>query len=688
MKNHTPYINRDLSWLSFNARVLDEAADPKLPLYERIKFLAIYSSNLDEFYRVRVATINNLNKLQDEKINRNLKYEPEVILEKVKSIVANQLDTFGTILRETILPELKKEGLHLIYAKDEIPEAAFSTIRSYFRSRVLTYLQPVILGPSKNVFFENQQLYLLLKLTHNESRELFYAYLNIPSPPLERFFQLKTGDKWYFIFLDDIIRLNISFMFPGYTASDAFSIKLNRDADLQIDDEFSGDLIEKIKNHLEKRNIGAPSRLLFDHKMPFDMANSIINVAGLSEDEMVSGGRYHNLNDLFTLPNPKKPKLAIKEWPPIHKKVLESDLSIFKVIEKQDILLHFPYHTYDYVLRFFNEAAVDPNVTGINATFYRVASDSFIVNALISAAQNGKKVGVFVEVKARFDEENNLKWASKMEEAGINIIYSIPGLKVHAKVVLVNKTNPDGSKITYAFFGTGNFNEKTANIYTDHGLLTTSKKLTTELKRVFKYLGNQNTIPKFKHLLVSQFNIVDQFSAMINDEIKNVKSGKKGHILIKLNNLEDRRMIDLLYKASFAGVEITIIVRGICCLIPGFDPLGKNIKVIRLVDRYLEHSRIFVFHNGGRKKVFMGSADWMKRNLSDRIEIIFPIEDNTLRKEIIRYLAFQLNDNTKARILDSKLNNNVILNKHGALEIRAQYHIYEWLKEKEQKSSW
>lgn len=683
MKQHAPYINRDISWLSFNARVLDEASDPTLPLYERIKFLAIYSSNLDEFYRVRVATINNINKLQDKKINKNLTYEPKVILEKIKSTVAGQLDNFGAILRETILPELRKEGLHLIYDKSEIPETALSTIRSYFRSRVLTYLQPVVLGPSKKVFLKNQHLYLLLKLTHNENRELFYAYLNIPSPPLDRFFSLKTGNNWYFIFLDDIIRLNISFMFPGYTVSEAFSIKLNRDADLQIDDEFSGDLIEKIKSHLEKRDIGAPSRLLFDSKMPFDMANAIMNVSGLSDDEMVEGGRYHNLNDLFTLPNPRKPKLNIKKWPPIHKKILESDLSIFNVIEKQDILLHFPYHTYDYVLRFFNEAAVDPNVSEIHATFYRVASDSFIVNALISASQNGKKVVVFVEVKARFDEENNLKWASRMEEAGINIIYSIPGLKVHAKAVLVNKTNPNGNKITYAFFGTGNFNEKTADIYTDHGLLTTSKKLTTELKRVFKYLNNQNTIPKFKHLLVSQFNIIDQFSALIMQEIKNVNSGRKGHILIKLNNLEDRRMIDKLYKASFAGVEITIIVRGICCLIPGLEPMGKNIKVIRLVDRYLEHSRIFVFHNGGRKKVFMGSADWMKRNLSDRIEIIFPIENNRLRKEIIRYLAFQLNDNTKARILDSKLNNIVILNKHGTPRIRAQYHIYEWLKNNE-----
>ncbi len=683
MENQTLYFNRDISWLSFNARVLDEASDRSLPLYERIKFLAIYSSNLDEFYRVRVATINSLQKLKKEKLNKKLNFDPEKLHKKIKTIVANQLDDFGSTLRKNIIPELKKEGLNLVYNKNEIPEAAYSAIRSYFQSRVLSYLQPVVLGSSQKAFLQNTQLYLLLKLTHNETRELFYAYINIPSPPLERYFTFQFKNQWYFIFLDDIIRLNINFMFPGYSASEAFSIKLNRDADLHIDDEFTGDLIDKIRTHLSKRKIGAPSRLLYDRSMPFDMVNTIMDVAQVSEDELVSGGRYHNLNDFFTLPNPKKPKLEIKKWQPIKKRVLENELSIFKAIESRDILLHFPYHSYDYVLRFFNEAAVDPNVTEINATFYRVASDSFIVNALISAARNGKKVHAFVEVKARFDEENNLKWASQMEQAGIKITYSIPGLKVHAKAVLVNKTESNGNKIAYGFLGTGNFNEKTANIYTDHGLLTTDKKLTTELKRVFRYLYNQTTIPRFKYLLVSQFNIRDQFNSLIDNEIENRKSGKKGHILIKVNNLEDRRMIDRLYQASLAGVEITIIVRSICCLIPGLKPYGNNIKIVRLVDRYLEHSRIFVFHNRGREKVFMGSADWMKRNLSDRIEVVFPINDDVLKKEVIRYLAFQLHDNTKARLLDKNLHNNVILNKNGAVNIRAQYHIYNWLKNKE-----
>ncbi|MCH8233281.1 MAG: polyphosphate kinase 1 [Bacteroidetes bacterium] len=684
MDKYSPYNNRDLSWLSFNGRVLEEAADISLPLYERIKFLAIYSSNLDEFYRVRVAGLKRFKALNKKRINKELNIDPDNNLEEIKVRVHRQLELFGTILTENILPGLRAHNIVLAYHKDEIPDEAGPSLSSYFKSRVLSYLQPVVLKPDEKAFLANRALYLMLKLTSVESGELFYAYVNIPVPPLDRFYHFQQHDTSYFIFLDDIIRLNLSFIFPGYNVSDGFCVKLNRDADLQIEDEFSGDLVEKIKTQLKKRNVGVPSRLLHDSNMPFDMLNVMMEATETGDEDLVPGGRYHNLHDLFTLPNPKDPEIAIRPWPAIRKHLLDKSMSIFNEIDKQDILFHFPYHSYDYVLRFFNEAAINPNVLEIKATFYRVAPDSFIVNALISAARNGKKVKAFIEVKARFDEENNLRWANKMKEAGVKITYSIPGLKVHAKAALVNKTDENGNIKSYAYLGTGNFNEKTAGIYADHGLLTAHKELTKEIDTVFKYIYRRKPIEKLNRLLVSQFNMTDRFNALIDREIENAKKGKKADILLKLNNIEDKKMIDRLYEAALAGVNIRLIIRGICCLKPGIKPLGNKIKAIRLVDRYLEHSRIFIFHNGGNPEVYMGSADWMQRNLYHRIEVIFPILDKSLKKEVISYIAFQLHDNTKARILDEELNNNVILSKNGTPEIRAQRHFYLWLKKKEE----
>lgn len=684
MDKYSSYNNRDLSWLSFNGRVLEEAADRSLPLYEQIKFLAIYSSNLDEFYRVRVARLKSFKALNKKKINKELNIDPDNNLEEIKVRVHRQLEFFGTILTENILPGLREHNIVLAYHKDEIPEEAGQLISSYFKSRVLSYLQPVILQPGEKAFLANRALYLMLKLTSVESGDLYYAYVNIPVPPLNRFFYYQQRETSYFIFLDDIIRQNLSFIFPGYNISDGFCVKLNRDADLQIDDEFSGDLVEKIKMRLKKRNVGAPSRLLYDSNLPFDMLNVMMEATETEDEDLVPGGRYHNLHDLFTLPNPKDPEFAIQPWAAIRKPLLDKSMSIFNEIDKQDILFHFPYHSYDYVLRFFNEAAVNPNVQEIKVTFYRVASDSFIVNALISAARNGKKVKAFIEVKARFDEENNLRWANKMKEAGVKITYSIPGLKVHAKVALVHKTDENGNLKSYAYLGTGNFNEKTAGIYADHGLLTTHEELTKEIDTVFKYLYRRKPIENLNLLLVSQFNMTDRFNALIDREIGYAKKGKKADILIKLNNIEDKKMIDRLYEAALSGVNIRLIIRGICCLKPGIKPLGNKIKAIRLVDRYLEHSRIFIFHNGGNPEVYMGSADWMQRNLYHRIEVIFPILDKNLKKELIIYIAFQLHDNTKARILDEDLNNIVILNKNGTREIRAQRHFYLWLKKKEE----
>jgi len=686
MENSSLFIDRDISWLSFNGRVLEEAADTSLPLYERIKFLAIYSSNLDEFYRVRVAGLRSLQKINKKKLNKKFDINPDKLIAEIKSKVGYQLDSFGNILRNSIQPELIRNNIRLIYDLSEIPDSLIPELNSYFRSRILSYLQPVMLRSGKKTFLTNRSLYLILKLLSESDHEIYYAIVNIPSPPLPRFFSTNSGGFRHFIFVDDIIRLNLEYIFPGFIISEAFAVKLNRDADLNIDDEYSGDLVQKMKDQLKKRNIGPASRFLYDSAMPEDMLTAVMEASEIEEDEVVTGGRYHNLHDFFELPNPLAPDLQIKSWPPIIKNELENTTSLFKKIEEKDILLNFPYHTYDYVLRFFNEAAIDPKVKEIKTTFYRVAADSFIVNALMSAARNGKKVQAFIEVKARFDEENNLRWAERMKEAGIRITYSIPGLKVHAKTALVKRLDANGKLRSFAFLGTGNFNEKTAGIYADHGLFTSNQDLNKELDSVFKYLYKRTPIKKLEHLLVSQFNMDTRFIEMIDREIEQARDGRKAEILVKLNNLEDPKMINKLYDASAAGVKVRLIVRGICCLKPGEAPYSSNIKIYRLVDRYLEHARVFVFHNGGKDEMYMGSADWMKRNLYHRIEVIFPILSPEIKDEIKAMIALQLNDNIKGRILDGAGDNIVILNKNNAPKIRAQRDFYLWLVKREKEN--
>ena len=682
-------IDRDISWLSFNERVLEEAGDHSVPLYDRIKFLGIYSSNLDEFYRVRVASIRSLKGLNKKKLKEQLDSDPESVLAEVGARVQRQQEQFGEYLQKQIIPELREQGIRLAYTAQDIPESAKAKLTSHFKSRVLSYLQPVIIRSGIKPFLSNQGLYLLLKIKQAKADDYQYAYINIPSPPLSRFYSFHDDPTGldHIVFIDDIIRLNLSTVFPGFTISEAFSIKLNRDADLLLGDEYTGDLVKKINQNLKKRSVGKPSRFLYDQVLPVDMLSQMMDAIGLEEEDLVPGGRYHNLSDLLSLPLPRRNDLVVAPWTPLLKDPLEKSESLFRYIDRNDVMLHFPYHSYDYVLRFFNEAAVDPRVKEIKATFYRVASDSFIVNALISAARNGKKVKAFIEVKARFDEANNLFWAERMKEAGIKITYSIPGLKVHAKAALIRMESKAGKSKFYAFLGTGNFNEKTAGIYADHGLLTSNRKLTRELDSLFKYLYKEKPMGGLKELLISQFNLVKRFSALVDAEIKNVKKGGKGHILVKVNNLEDPVMIDKLYEASMAGVKVRIIVRGICCLQPGVRPISEKIEVIRIVDRYLEHARVFVFHSGGKDLVYLGSADLMRRNLYRRIEVVFPVVDAGIKEEIMRMLAFQLHDNTKARRLDQDLNNNVILRKEGAPKIQAQRDFYFWLKNRESANS-
>lgn len=689
MTSSKQYFNRDVSWLSFNYRVLQEAQDESLPLADRLKFLAIYSSNLDEFFRVRVASIRSLAEMKKKKLRGQLDFNPREILQAIHDLVDQQQCEYGETFRKSILPGLRNQKI-ILYQGEPLLDVHHSEVNKFFRSKVLSYLQPVFIGTEKRAkskaqipSLKSRTLYFAVELrSKNASPDTptTFAYLNIPSDKLTRFIRLSPVKGYsYFLFIDDIIRFNLHSVFPGYKVIACFSFKLNRAEDMGLADEYDGDLVQKVKEQLDKRKIGIPIRFLYDTAMPTEILALFAKIFHFREEDLVPGGRYHNLSDLMKLPIAKWPELASPDLPPLDRTELECCESMFDAIDERDRIIHLPYHSYDPVLRFFNEAAIDPKVKEIKVTFYRIASNSLIANALISAAKNGKKVTVFVEVKARFDEANNLRWAEEMEQAGIHIMYSIPGLKVHAKVALVKRVDANGKLKGYAYFSTGNFNEITADLYADHGLFTHHHGMIKELDQVFRYLKKKTPIRNLCHLLVAHFNLQARFLELLDREIAHAKSGLEAYAIIKLNGLEDNVMIDKLYDASCAGVRIDLIVRGICCLVPGVKELSENIRVIRLVDQYLEHARVFIFHNNGNEEMFLSSADWMNRNLYRRIEVGFPIYDAEVREELRQIIRFQLDDNVKACTLDEHLQNIPVLAGNNPI-IRAQTETYEWLR--------
>ncbi len=684
------YKDRDISWLSFNYRVLQEAKDPKVPLYERIKFLAIYSSNLDEFFRVRVAGIRSLLSIS-KSAQKELDFNPAALLKKISKEVNKQQKEYGIIFREKIIPELKENNICLI-DESKTTEKQKEFISKYFNERIIPQIQPILLVKNKIMpFLRNRRLYLAVILkprtTANLKSELVktrnrYAIVEIPSNHLPRFIELPSEDEnTYIIFLDNIIRYHLRSIFLGYDIKDAFSIKLTRDAELYIDDEFSGNLLDKIQRSLLKRNIGAPSRFLYDERMPKNFLKLLKETFHVANDDLVPGAKYHNFSDFFSFPSPAGINLFNDPLPTLRHTQLDKFRFLFDAIAKKDCIVHFPYQTYDYVLQFLDQAADDPDVTSIYITQYRVAKGSEVISALVKAVRRGKKVMVFVELKARFDEESNIHWAEEMKSQGINVLYSFPGLKVHSKLALVKRTEGKLDKY-YCYMATGNFNEKTAQLYSDTGLFTSDPRLTKEVKMVFNHLRDTKIKPKFKHLLVAQFNMRKSFTKLIDNEIEFAKNGKKARIILKMNSLEDKKMILKLYEASNAGVKIDLIIRGICCLLPGINGLSNNIKVISIVDRYLEHSRIFIFHNNGDTKIYAGSADWMKRNLSRRIEVIFPIYDKDVKKEVYDIIKIQQKDNVKARKID-RYDKNTYLKDRIILLNQSQVDTHKYLKEKQ-----
>lgn len=688
MENSHKYFKRDISWLSFNYRVLLEAEDETLPIYERIKFLSIYSSNLEEFYEIRVAEHRGV--IMKKNFTEESGAEAEETLAEITEEVNRQQREYYRIFSK-VLQGLNRQDIYLY--QDSRPEPFHEEfVHNFFNEEVFPFLSPVMIQAGDiRTFIRDRRLYLVIRMVKKSKRmaepdyvpDYYYALMKIPYAKVPRFIELPTHEgKHYIMFIDDIIRANLSSIFPGYVVESCYSIKISRDADIYLDDEKGGNIVENIRKKVKKRKIGALSRFMYDSNMPDDFLAFICNAFGITTDDLVLGGRYNNLQDLIKLPNPRGKELEQQVPSPMRVPFLDEMGSVFRAVKKRDILLHFPYQSFDYLIRFLMEAAFDPKVDEIKITQYRVAENSAVINTLISAAQNGKKVTVFVELKARFDEENNMSTAERMEQAGIRIIYSIPGLKVHAKVaVILRKDTEDGCKRRdFAYLSTGNFNEKTARIYSDMALLTSNAELITDINKVFAVLEGKLAGPTFRHLLVARFNMVPELTRMIHREIEHVKAGRKGRIVLKMNGLHDQNMINELYNASENGVEIDLIVRGICCLVPN-RPFSANIRVTRIVDMFLEHSRIWYFYNDGEEDLFLTSADWMRRNLNRRIETAFPILNAEIKQCIIDILKIQLQDNVKACLIDEHLHNN-FKRDDNPVKVRAQLAIYEYLKNK------
>ncbi|MDR2692272.1 MAG: polyphosphate kinase 1 [Dysgonamonadaceae bacterium] len=668
------YFNRDISWLSFNYRVLLESEDLTLPIYERIKFLSIHASNLEEFYKIRVAEHRSV--IMQKVHSEEDPAEAEQILEEIKQEVTRQQREFFRIFSDEILPELAREKIVLYMNAQPKPEHR-EFIRDYFMEEIFPFLQPVMLLDIR-VFIRDNRLYQVAQLRKKGTGEIIYALNKIPYEKVPRFVELPPiGDTRYYMFAEDVISANLSEIFTGYTVEGSYNIKISRDADIFIDaDTGNKNLVQTIKEKVKKRKIGNVCRFVYDRQMPPECLRYLSETFGILPENLIPDYTHLNMEDLVKLPNPAGKELEAPAQTPLRIPELDKAAWLFPVIRKKDIFIHCPYHTFDYFIRFLMEASLNPNIDEIRVTQYRVAQDSEIIASLINAAKNGKKVTVFVELKARFDEENNLFTSEMMNNAGIKIIYSLPGLKVHAKVALVIEKGSEKKRRSYACLSTGNFNEKTARVYSDMAVLTSGKTLTGEIIRLFDVLGTQNRNITFNKLWVAQFNLIPNLIRKIQQETAAAKAGNKAHIILKMNGLQDTVMIDELYKAAEAGVKIDLIIRGICCLKPN-QPYSRNIRIVRLVDMYLEHSRIWYFYNGGKENLYLTSADWMKRNLYRRIETAFPVLDKQIKKTVLSILDIQLKDNVKACLIDENLNNVFFPAPPEGEEIRAQEKIYE-----------
>ncbi len=683
-KKKVPFLNREISWLYFNERVLQEAADEHVPLIERIKFLSIFSSNLDEFYRVRVATMSRLSNL-NEKAKELLGFNPKKVLNEIKNIVVKQERKFEDLFQETLINGLAKNRIFILNDSQlNVSRGAF--VREHFQEKILSNLVPIIIDPDQPFpELKDRRLYFFVRLikTGTKVTEKF-ALIEIPST-LPRFLVLpETNDLKFIILVEDIIKycLNDIFYIFNYNELEAYTIQITRDAELDIDKRVSEKFIDELKASLDKRKKGKLIRLLYDTAMPFDMLSILVSKMKLDAEGLIPGNRYHRFGDFIAFPNVGPQSLEYPSTVPLKVKGLHPTESIINKLADRDYLINLPYQSYDYIILFLREAAIDPKVTEIHITLYRLAENSKVINALINAAKNGKKVHCLVELKARFDEQANIFWSARLEEEGVNVNYGLTDYKVHSKICLVKRMEK-GRAVYYANLATGNFNEKTARIYCDHSIFTSKKEITKDLLKLFTALNKKTIAKGFKHLIVSPLESRTKLYQLIDREIRIAKSGKPAYLIFKVNSLADEGIVEKLYEASNAGVKIKMIVRGICCLIPGIKGYSENITVVSIVDKFLEHARVFIYGNQGNEEMYLSSADLMTRNFEHRVEVGFPVLDKDVRKEIRDIIEFQLQDNVKARDI-TRLNNNKYHKNRSAIKVRAQVQTYNYLKNKHQ----
>ena len=672
------FINREISWLSFNYRVLQEAKDPRVPLVERLRFLGIFSNNQDEFFRVRVATVKRMAEVGKKGVLIGGK-TPDQVLNEIHHTVMRQKEEFSQIYKNVLL-QLEDENIFMAN-ESNLDEAQREFVREYYLDKVAPLLVPIMLkSVPRFPELRDKSIYLAVKLW-SKTKELRkqYALIEIPSDQTPRFIVLPNrGEKKYIIFLDDIIRFNLDRIFGifEYEHMEAYMFKITRDGELDLDDDVSKGFYEKIKHSVKQRKKGQPVRFVHDANMPADVLRYLIGNLELDDDDnIIPGSRYHNSKDLMKFPNVGGAHLEYRRFAPVPHPLLQGR-SLLDAVGRNDVMLHYPYHSFDTFVHFLRESAIDPNVTSIKVTLYRMAEQSQVVNALINAVQNGKSVTAMIELRARFDEENNLYWSRRLQDEGVKVVFGVPEMKVHCKLCLITRKRK-GDTQQYAVLSTGNFHEKTARIYSDVALFTANKALCTEVDKVFSVIEKPYRGYRFQHLILSPYSMRNKYLKLINREIRHAKEKKEASIYIKLNSLVDEPLIRKLYQASQAGVKVRLVVRGICSLIPGVKGLSENIRVRSIVDRYLEHARIFVFHNNGKPEFFISSADWMTRNLDYRFEVTVPIYDAAVQQQLSDYLELQWKDNQKARILDKGLTNKYVVHEPGMEAVRSQIAHYE-----------
>ena len=685
MSTNSKYINREISWLDFNARVLQEANDKNVPLLERLRFLGIFSNNLDEFFQVRYATIKRI--AQSSKTGKRVfaGRSAEALLKEITNKVIDLQDDSLKILNG-IYKEMELENIFFIN-ENEVKPKQKDFLKKYFIQNVNPGLVTIILSQDRNQDLSTNRAFLIVTMELNKTNEYqnIYALIEIPKDA-KRFVVLPKDDngKQYIMMLDDLIRYHFQmiFSFFNYNKIQAHMVKITRDAELDLEEDVSIGYVEKITLSVKDRMISDPVRLVYDKEIPRQTLSYVIEKLNIdSTDSLIPGGKYHQRRDYMDFPSLDRPDLLYSYFPPLPLPGLSLEENILDCIDKKDYLLYTPYQDFSYVIKFLREAALDPKVKSIKITIYRLSKNSHIASALINAAKNGKKVLVQIELQARFDEENNINFAEQLEAAGVQLIFGIPGLKVHSKICVIEREHQNKNR-RYGFISTGNFNESTAKAYTDYTLFTSNQKILKEVNKVFNFLEVSYKIKKYKHLIVSPHYTTNIISKLIDNEIQNHKNGLSSGISLKLNNVTNYPLVDKLYEASQAGVKIKMIVRGICCLVPGKKGLSENITVVSVVDKFLEHPRVLIFENAGDKKIYLSSADFMTRNIENRVEVACPIYDKELQKQILDTFNLSLNDNIKARIVNQNPQNKMVKPKSYMTEQRSQWTTYDYFKNK------